>query len=217
MVADGIHLLGDLVGLPQGPRRARYARILRVLENELAGTTGRTPFGRERPAFREHDPEDLCAGSISNERTFFDALSDEKQVLRELLWLVERVCWRMRRRCISARTVTLKLRYSDFRTVLRSRTVSPTTQEAVVLRAVTDLYRRHRQRGLRVRLLGVALSNLVGQDDGQQLLLPFDRAARVGTVIDQVRTRYGYDSVHFADAAAGRCAAACRLGPGQTT
>ena len=201
MLADGIRLLGDLANLPQGPMRTRYASILGVLENLLGGKAGHDPFGRERPAFQEHDPEDLSVGSISNERTFFDSLQDEKQVLGELLWLVERVCWRVRKRGISARTITLKLRHSDFSTILRSRTVSPTAEEAVVLRTVTDLYRCHRQRRLGVRLLGVALSNLVGRDGGRQLLLPFDRTSRVGNAIDRVRTKYGYDSVHLGDAA----------------
>ena len=72
----------------------------------------------------------------------------------------------------------------------------------VVLRTVTDLYRSHRQSKLGVRLLGVALSNLVGSEDSRQLLLPFDCVSRVGSVIDQVRTKYGYDSVHFGDAGA---------------
>jgi len=202
MVADGIRLLGDLASLPRGPLRARYARILGVLENVFTGRAGHTPFGRERPAFQEHDPDELSAGSISNERTFFDAIGDEKLVLRELLWIVERVCWRARKRGISARTISLKLRYSDFSTILRSRTISATAEEAVVLRTVTDLYHCHRRGKLRVRLLGVALSNLVGSEDSRQLLLPFDCVSRVGSVIDQVRTKYGYDSVHFGDAGA---------------
>jgi DNA polymerase IV len=203
MQADGIQTLGDLANLPRGTRRNRYAGILGVLDDVFAGGAHGAPFGRERPAFQEHDPEDLCVGSISNERTFFDAIADDNQVQRELLWLTERVCWRVRKRGITARTITLKLRHSDFSTILRSRTVSPTADEAVVFRTVTDLCRRHRHGKLRVRLLGVALSNLVGQNGGDQLLLPFDRVPRVGAVIDQVRAKYGYGSVHFGDAAVG--------------
>ncbi len=123
-------------------------------------------------------------------------------MLRELLWIVERVCWRARKRGISARTISLKLRYSDINTILRSRTISATAEEAVVLRTVTDLYHCHRQGKLPVRLLGVALSNLVGSEECRQLLLPFDCPSRVGSIIDQVRAKYGYDSVHFGDAGA---------------
>jgi DNA polymerase-4 len=201
MIAEGINSLGDLVSLPPGPQRARYARILEVLEGVFAGRL-REGFGRERPAFLEHDPDDLCVGSISNERTFFNSLGSDELVYRELLWLVERVCWRARKRGITARTITLKLRYSDFTTIMRSRTVTPTAEEGAVLRAVRDLYHQHRQGGLRVRLLGVALSNLLGQDAEEQLSLPFGHERRVGPLIDLVRTKYGYDSVHFGAAAA---------------
>ena len=41
----------------------------------------------------------------------------------------ERVCWRARKRHIKARTVTLKLRYADFHTLTRSRTLAPTCSE----------------------------------------------------------------------------------------
>jgi len=197
MAADGIHTLGDLASLPTGPRRARYARIVRLLERELAGLGNTAPLGRERPAFREHDPVGLGLGSISNERTFFAPLGQEEKVHEQLLRLAERVCWRARKRRIRARTITLKLRYTDFHTINRSRTVEPTSDENVVLRTITELYCAGRQRQLAIRLFGVALSNLVGPDEPEQLLLPFGRSRTVGTVIDQVRVKHGYDSVHF--------------------
>ena len=197
MAADGILTLGDLASLPTGAKRARYARILGMLEHELAGEGSSAPLARERPAFREHDPDGLRVGSISNERTFFATLGDEAKILEQLLRLSERVCWRARKRGIRARTITLKLRYSDFHTINRSRTVEPTHDEASVLGTVTELYRAGRQRRLAIRLLGVALSNLVGPGDAEQLSLPFERPRPVGTAMDQVRTKYGYDSVHF--------------------
>jgi DNA polymerase IV len=197
MATDGIHTLGDLARLPAGAKRARYARVIGMLERELGGDSGHAPLGRERPAFREHDPDGLQVGSISNERTFFDGLDDDAPVLAELLRLVERVCWRARKRGIRGRTLTLKLRYSDFHTITRARSVEPTADEAIVLRTLTELYHEHRRCRLAVRLLGVALSNLVGPGDGEQLHLPFEREARVGRAMDQVRLKYGYDSVHL--------------------
>ncbi len=202
MNADGIRVLGDLASLPPGPLPARYARVFEALNAVLCSDRTPTGFGPERPAFLEYDPDDLSLGSISNERTFFTGLPDDSQVLRALLCLVERVCWRARKRNVTARTITLKLRHSDFSTVLRSRTIGATAEEAIVLGAVKDLYRQHRQSRLRVRLLGVGLSNLVGEGHGAQLRLPFARGPQVGTAIDQVRVKFGYDAVHFGDATA---------------
>jgi hypothetical protein len=78
--------------------------------------------------------------------------------------------------------------------------MEPTSEEAAVLRTVSELYRTGRQRRLAIRLLGVQLSNLVGPDDSEQLPLPFRRPRAVGSAIDQVRIKYGYDSVHLGDA-----------------
>lgn len=204
MAADGIRTLGDLARLPEGPLRQRYARILGSLERELAGESAPAPLGRERPAFHEHDPAGLRAGSISNERTFFDVLRDDVAIHDALLGLAERVCWRARKRGVRARTITLKLRYSDFDTISRSRTIEATAHEASVMRALTELERAGRSRRLGIRLLGVALSNLVGADEPEQLSLPFDRARSVDSAVDRVRAKYGYDSVHLGGSHRGR-------------
>lgn len=198
MAADGIHTLADLSRLPNGSVRARHARAFSSLQRELQGASEKTPLGRERPAFQEHDPLGLGVGSISNERTFFDSLKDDSKIEEQLMWLTERVTWRARKRGIRARTVTLKLRYSDFHTVSRSRSTEPTAEEALVLATVRALFRDARRRRLPIRLLGIALSNLVGPDEGEQLRLPFERSRPVGKAIDQVRQKFGWDSVHFA-------------------
>jgi len=197
MLADDIVTLGDLASLPTGPRRAKYARAVAAVERELRGEGTRAPLGRERPAFREHDPVGLRVGSISNERTFFEALGDDRAALDQLLRLTERVCFRARKRGMLARTITLKLRYVDFHTLSRSRSIEPTNEEAVVLGVLTELYGGARTRRLAIRLLGVGLSHLVGAEDPRQLLLPFERKRPVGTALDRVRGKFGYDAVHL--------------------
>src|SRR5919198_1575590 len=59
---------------------------------------GSGDLGRERPAFSEHDPEGETVGSISNERTFRDDVSDPAAIESVLCGLCERVCWRARKR-----------------------------------------------------------------------------------------------------------------------
>ena len=155
---------------------------------------GSADLGRERPAFREHDPEGEAVGSISNERTFMEDVGDEQSIESMLCSLTERVCWRARKRGLQARTVTLKLRYSDFMTISRSRTLTPTNNELELYPVVKDIYERARTRSLRIRLLGLQLSNL---GLFQQLDL-FGRDARVHDVVDAIRERWGYDTVRLA-------------------
>ncbi|MBK8256937.1 MAG: DNA polymerase IV [Polyangiaceae bacterium] len=204
LVADGIHTLGDLANLPTGPLRSKYSRVLAFLEREIAGNGPVKSLGRERPAFHEHDPEGLDLGSISNERTFFSSLHDESRVLTELLSLAERVCFRARKRGIRARTVTLKLRYSDFDTFTRARTMEATSDEAKVYSAIVQLYRVAKKRRLPIRLVGVGLSNLIGPEEAEQLSLPFCTARPVGPIMDEIREKYGYESVHLGGSAGAR-------------
>ena len=157
----------------------------------------RSRLGRDRPAFREHDPAGLTAGSLSNETTFSADLGDMTSISNHLGALSERVCWRLRQRRVLARTVTLKLRYANFETLTRSRTVSPTDAEAIVYGCIRRLFLENYNRGRRVRLVGVALSKLVrGQ---RQLTLPFMTGQRpnASRAIDAVRKRFGYDAIHL--------------------
>lgn len=203
MAVDGIHTLGDLVRLPSGPTRTRYARVLAAVERECAGTPRAAPLGRERPAFSEHDPEGLKVGSISNERTFFEGMGGDARSLEQLLRLAERVCYRARKRGVRARTITLKLRTTDFHTLNRSRTVDATSDEATVMATLTELFRAAHHGRLPIRLLGVQLSNLIADGDPEQLSFCFERPRPIGGAMDQVRKRFGYDAVHLGQGARG--------------
>lgn len=192
-----IETLSDLLNLPPGPLRARFGSLSEsVRRGVLAHTLTKLPE-RDRPAFHEHDPQGVTAGSISNERTFSADIGDTLTVENQLRSLCERVCWRARNRDINARTVTLRLRWSDFRTITRSRTIPPTHNERHVFACIKELFRAANSRKLRIRLVGVGLSNLVGPN--HQLLLPFAEPNRpqVGRALDAVRDRYGYDAIRL--------------------
>jgi DNA polymerase-4 len=195
LVADGILTVNQLVSLPPGPLRARHGARSQGVWHALH-PDAQAHLGEERPAFREHDPAGVTVGSISNERTFFEDLKDPDSVEAQLRALVERVCWRARKREARARTVALKLRTTDFHTITRSKTLRlPTSDEAPVREAVLGLYRAARD-GRPVRLVGVQLSNLVGRDP--QIDLPFGaQAPTPAKVIDELRARYGFDAVRL--------------------
>ena len=121
---------------------------------------GSGDLGRERPAFAEHDPEGETVGSISNERTFREDVTDPASIEAVLCGLCERVCWRARKRHVKARTVTLKLRYADFHTLTRSQTTMATNSELELYPIVKEMFAAARTRSLPIRLLGMQLSNL---------------------------------------------------------
>jgi DNA polymerase-4 len=189
----GIATLGALLAVPESdPRVGALVATVRA---------GLTPPGlgapalpaRDRPAFQEHDA--VAEGSLSNERTFFADVGERLVAEDALRALVERVTWRLRRRGGRARTVTLKLRYADFTTITRGRSVPPTAAEADVLAVALDLLRAAWSRSLRIRLLGVQLSNLVAPEAQVALFAP--PRPRMGAAIDAVRDRFGYDAIRM--------------------
>jgi DNA polymerase IV len=198
LVTAGYPTLGAVAAAPLHDLEAIFGAwapsILRGVQGLGSGV-----LGRERPAFAEHDPEGETAGSISNERTFREDAADSASIESVLCGLCERVCWRARSRGIKARTVTLKLRYADFHTLTRSRTVAPTSSELELYPVIKEMLAAARTRSLPVRLLGVQLSNL---GVFQQLSL-FDDHERVGAVVDEIRRRYGFSTVTLGTQLAG--------------
>jgi len=194
----GIETLGQLVAAPDAALRPIFGAYTTGIRLAARGG-GAEELGRERPAFREHDPRGEYAGTISNERTFAETSRDATAAV--LSGLCERVCSRARRRGVVAGRVTLRLRYADFHTITRSRTIPPSSVDVEIHRVVVGLYRRARTRQRPIRLLGVALSKL--QLDAVQLAL-FDAVDRRGLAVDRVREKFGYDAVHLATTLARR-------------
>jgi DNA polymerase-4 len=198
LVAAGYATLGAVADAPLGELRKIFGAWAPSIQRGVQGH-GSGALGRERPAFSEHDPEGETIGSISNERTFREDVSDPATIESVLCGLCERVCWRARKRRIKARTVTLKLRYADFHTLTRSRTFAPTSCELELYPILKEMLVAARTRALPVRLLGVQLSNLGAFE---QLPL-FDQHEKADAVVDRIRERYGFSMVTLATQLAG--------------
>jgi DNA polymerase-4 len=194
LLALGLTTLADVVSAPPPTLRRIFGAWADSIQQSCRGR-GAHELGRERPAFQEHDPSGSAIGSISNERTFREDVRDPSCLEAMLCSLCERVCWRARKRGVKARTVSLKLRYADFQTLQRSRTITPTCSELELYPVIRDLFERARTRRTAIRLLGVCLSSL--QPSGEQLSL-FDQSEPLHRAVDGIRERYGYDSLRIA-------------------
>jgi DNA polymerase-4 len=194
LLAAGFTTLGSVAAAPTATLRPIFGGWTEGVREGCRGL-GAHELGRERPAFREHDPLDGVAGTISNERTFHEDVRDPHAIESMLCSLCERVAFRARTRRVKASTVTLKLRYADFQTLQRSRTITATSSELDLYPVVQELFRRARTRRTAIRLLGIRLSNLERSD--RQLSL-FSERAPLHRTVDGIRERYGYDAVHLA-------------------
>jgi DNA polymerase IV len=192
--AIGLMKLADVVSAPPAALRRIFGAWAEPIQRACRGE-GAHELGRERPAFLEHDPVGGTLGTISNERTFREDVRDPVCIDAMLCALCERVCWRARTRGVKARTVSLKLRYADFQTLLRSRTITPTCSELELYPVIREIFERARTRRTAIRLLGICLSNLRAYDE--QLSL-FDRNEPLYRAVDGIRKRYGYDALRIA-------------------
>jgi DNA polymerase-4 len=186
--------LADVVSAPLSTLRSIFGAWAEPIQRSCRGLGGHE-LGRERPAFLEHDPAGGSFGTLSNERTFREDLRDSASIEAMLCSLCERVCWRARKRGVKARTVTLKLRYADFQTLQRSRTIASTCSELELYPVIRKLFDHARTRRTAIRLLGIRLSNLHPSDE--QLPL-FDQGERLHRTMDAIRKRYGYDALRIA-------------------
>jgi DNA polymerase IV len=136
--------------------------------------------------------------SVGNETTLDKPLK-EIGLMEEVLWeLVEEVGGRLRREELYARCLTIKIRYSNFQTIIRSRTLpSPTCFDKEVFEVVADLLRKNLTRGRTVRLLGVSASALQSSGWQEPLLNRDQRRSfeRLYKGIDDLRRKYGEDLI----------------------
>src|SRR5262249_19120756 len=98
--------------------------------------------------------------SVGHEETFPADVTDRTELEREVVRLADKVASRLRRAGCRARTVQLKLRYPDFRTITRSRTVPDATDLAADLAQIAGSLLAGVEIGAGVRLLGVAAQQL---------------------------------------------------------
>ena len=139
--------------------------------------------------------------SISHETTFDTDIADLDQMERTLSYLAQLVARRLRDHQLFARTVGLKLRYADFRTLTRDATLDePTNLDSVIFENVLRLFDANYNHRLKVRLLGVRTSNLERAVFQRNLLEApqKDKLGRLMQAADKLRDKFGFDAVRLA-------------------
>ena len=184
----GLRTVGDIANTPR-----------RTLERSLGQAQGghlhELSWGRDPRRVTPDEPD----RSIGNEETFAHDIDDPEIIHAHLLKLSDQVASRLRASRQVGRTVTVKVRFSDFSTITRSRTLPGHTDVGQeVYDTVRRLYDALGLERVRIRLVGVRVEGLAAAEDApRQLLLgEEDHGRREAEVaVDALRARFGADAV----------------------
>ena len=141
------------------------------------------------------------AKSVGHEKTFSQDILERDSARKEILSLADKVAHRMRRDGVTGKTVTLKVKFSDFVQVTRSATLAGSTDNGLEIYSTACRLLEKTDAGARsVRLLGISVSQLSHRGSEKQLSLFQKREAslrrkKLNTALDSLSERFGEDSI----------------------
>ena len=182
----GLRTIEDIANLPR-------ATLIRALGEANGASLYELAWGRD---YRDVSPSD-AEKSISAAETFPQDLDDPAQILTEFLRLTERASARLRDKDLFAKTISIKVRFADFSTINRSKTLAlPLDGTHEIYDVVKALYQGLKIDRARLRLVGVSLDNLSSGAPEQMVLGARESGWRQADgAIDRARARFGAGSV----------------------
>ena len=185
----GLRTVGDIAHAP-------LATLQQHLGNAVGAHLAALAWGKDSRGVTPHAPDK----SIGAEETFATDVTDPDLVRRELLRLSERTARALREGGWAGRTVTVKLRLGNFRTITRSRTLlDPVDLARTIYETACSLYEGSGlDRAARLRLVGVRMTGLTAAE-GATTQLAFDDKPTgwrdAERVMDQITQRFGAGAV----------------------
>ena len=182
----GLHTVSDIAHTPR-------ATLIRALGESTGASLYELAWGRDYRDVVPDEPEK----SIGNEETFSEDLDNPEEILREFLRMTEKATARLRERSLFAKTISIKIKFADFSSLTRSKTVPIAIDNTHdTYEVVKALYLALRNEGARIRLVGVSLSQLQEGAPVQLELGARERGWReADTAIDRAQARFGRGSV----------------------
>ena len=184
----GLRTVGEIAHTPR-------QTLVRALGEANGNHLYELAWGRDYRSVTPDEPDK----SISAAETFSHDLEDEDEILRELLRLTEKATAKLRSRQLATQTISIKVRFADFKTISRSKTlVLPIDGMQECYDVAKILYVALKLDRARIRLIGIGLENLVDSQNApvQLELGERDTGWREATkAVDAATARFGRGSV----------------------
>ncbi|KAA9039153.1 DNA polymerase IV [Ginsengibacter hankyongi] len=142
--------------------------------------------------------------SISTENTFEENITDVNKLMSEIVRMSEKIAFELRKDEKVAGCVTVKLRYPDFETTSRQTSIAYTNADDEIIPIAKNLFHKLYKKGQPVRLLGVRLSDLTNDAVQANLFENIERKNILYKAIDDVKNRFGSNSVNRASGKSDR-------------
>ena len=196
----GIRRIGDLAILDEKTLTSRFGKWGLALAGKSHGLDAGGWFDSE--IGERGDPK-----SISHEHTFHEDTRDPERLEATLTHLAEKVARRLREHNLHTRTIQLKLRYSDFTTITRARSLAaPTQLDIHLIEESRRLLHENWDRSQTIRLIGIHTSGFE-HVTGQLDLLDSGRSEKWRQALeaaDKLRDKYGESAVALGSGLRGK-------------
>ena len=182
----GLRTVADIANLPR-------ATLIRALGQASGSSLYELAWGRDYRDVTPNEPDK----SISAAETFAQDIDDPEEILQEFLRLTEKAAARLRENGYYAKTISIKVRFADFSTISRSKTLPlPIDSTHDIYEIAKSLYLALNLDRARLRLVGISLDNLSEAAPEQLLLGSREKGWReADTAIDRAKLRFGRGSV----------------------
>jgi len=167
-------------------------KTLRQILSKYGGDLYKIIHGRSSAeVIPEHERK-----SISSEETFAEDMPPATDFESLFAPHIEEICYRLRKTGKKAKTVTIKIRYKDFSTITRSKSLPPTSDDALVYNTVVSLFRTYYNFKTEIRLIGAGLSNFIESRDSMELFqTQFSKRETLLQTVDSIRKKHGFDVI----------------------
>jgi DNA polymerase-4 len=137
--------------------------------------------------------------SISRETTFPTNITEKAILIKELLKISQLVGYTARKEGYKGRTITLKIRFHNFTTFNKSKTLENSTHlDDIIFKTIVELLNKVKLKKGGVRLLGIRLSNLSPEDKRNQLKFVRDKEDKLEQLsqsLDKIREKFGSKAI----------------------
>jgi len=184
----GIYRIGELANMPEDYLIAAFGKYGSALWKKANG--GGSEY-LNPPTARK---------SISKERTYGKDENNRKKMERTLFKLTGQVCQLLRDKNWQASTVSIKLRYSDFVTLTRARTIKPTDDDKTIFETALKLLHKADTRRVSTRLVGIHLTKFNPFFEQEEIFEDDEiKRKKMFRAITKIRDKFGYASIQFGE------------------